>query len=102
MGPSELEPLPLRRRDDVERPHLCLPVGGFYTGGAPGGNHRSAIDGLQWSLNLSVGVSYRLYRDWSLYLEPRYSYYFDNRQPVSYRTENMTLIGVGAGVRFEF
>ena len=51
---------------------------------------------------LSVGVSYRFYRDWSLYLEPRYSYYFDNNQPVSYRTENMTLIGVGAGVRFEF
>lgn len=64
--------------------------------------YRSGIDGLQWSLNLSVGVSYRFYRDWSLYLEPRYSYYFDNNQPVSYRTENMTLIGVGAGVRFEF
>ena len=63
---------------------------------------RSGIHGLQWSLNLSVGVSYRIYRDWSLYLEPRYSYYFDNNQPVSYRTENMTLIGVGAGVRFEF
>ena len=29
-------------------------------------------------------------------------YYFNNNQPVSYRTENMTLIGVGAGVRFEF
>lgn len=64
--------------------------------------HRSGIDRLQWSLNLSVGVSYRFYRNWSLYLEPRYSYYFDNNQPVSYRTENMTLIGVGAGVRFEF
>ena len=64
--------------------------------------YRSGIDGLQWSLNLSVGVSYRFYRDWSLYLEPRYSYYFVNNQPVSYRTENMTLIGIGAGVRFEF
>lgn len=64
--------------------------------------YRSGIDGLQWSLNLSVGVSYRFYRDWSLYLEPRYSYYFNNNQLVSYRTENMTLIGVGAGVRFEF
>lgn len=63
---------------------------------------RSGIHGLQGSLNLSVGVSYRIYRDWSLYLEPRYSYYFDNNQPVSYRTENTTLIGVGAGVRFEF
>ena len=63
---------------------------------------RSGIHGLQGSLNLSVGVSYRVYRDWNLYLEPRYSYYFDNNQPVSYRTENTTLIGVGAGVRFEF
>ncbi|WP_293739100.1 porin family protein [uncultured Parabacteroides sp.] len=64
--------------------------------------YRSGIDGLQWSLNLSIGVSYRFYRDWSLYLEPRYSYYFDNNQPVSYRTENTTLIGIGAGIRFEF
>ncbi|MBC8602576.1 porin family protein [Parabacteroides acidifaciens] len=66
------------------------------------GTVRSGIHGLQGSLNLSIGVSYRVYRDWNLYLEPRYSYYFDNNQPMSYRTENTTLIGVGAGVRFEF
>ena len=70
--------------------------------GSESATSRSGIGGLQWSLNLSIGVAYRFYRDWSLYLEPRYSYYFDNNQPVSYRTENTTLIGVGAGVRFEF
>lgn len=63
---------------------------------------RSGIRGLQWSLNVAVGISYRFYRNWSLYLEPRYSYYFDNGQPVSYRTENTTLIGLGAGVRLSF
>ena len=63
---------------------------------------KKGISGVQWSLNGSVGVSYRLYREWSLYLEPRISYYFDNDQPVSIRTENSVIIGLGAGFRFEF
>lgn len=63
---------------------------------------KKGISGVQWSLNGSVGVSYRLHRDWSIYLEPRISYYFDNDQPVSIRTENSVIIGLGAGFRFEF
>lgn len=63
---------------------------------------KKGISGVQWSLNGSVGVSYRLYREWSLYLEPRISYYFNNDQPVSIRTENSVIIGLGAGFRFEF
>ena len=63
---------------------------------------KKGISGVQWSLNGSVGVSYRLYREWSLYLDPRLSYYFDNDQPVSIRTENSVIIGLGAGFRFEF
>ena len=62
----------------------------------------SSIRGLQWSLNLSAGASYAFYRDWSLYLEPRFSYYFDNYQPRSIRTDKSTVVGVNAGVRFEF
>lgn len=63
---------------------------------------KKGIDGIQWSLNASAGVSYRLLKDWSIYLEPRLSYYFDNDQPVSIRTENSVIVGIGAGFRFEF
>ena len=63
---------------------------------------KRGISGVQWSLNGSVGISYRLYREWRLYLEPRISYYFDNDQPVSIRTENSVIIGLGAGFQFGF
>ena len=63
---------------------------------------KKGINGLQWSLNASAGVSYRFYRDWSFYFEPRISHYFDNDQPPSIRTENSVIIGLGAGIRFDF
>lgn len=63
---------------------------------------KKGIDGVQWSLNLSAGVSYRLHREWSIYFEPRLSGYFDNDQPVSIRTENSVIVGLGAGFRFAF
>lgn len=63
---------------------------------------RTSIKGLQWSLNLSAGISYRLYGNWSLYAEPRFSYYFDNDQPASIRTDKSYSIGIGAGVRYTF
>lgn len=71
-----------------------------------GSNHRDAtrrdgVQGVQWSLNLSLGFSYRFYRDWHFYLEPRYSYYFDCNQPINYRTENPSIVGISAGIRFE-
>lgn len=60
------------------------------------------IDGLQWSLNASAGFSYSLYREWSLYFEPKISYYFDSSQPASIRTDRTVLFGLAAGVRYEF
>lgn len=63
---------------------------------------KRSISGLQWSLNASAGVSYRFYKNWSFYFEPRISYYFDNDQPKSIRTENSVIVGVGAGVRLGF
>ena len=71
-----------------------------------GSNHRDVsrrdgVQGMQWSLNLSLGFSYRFYRDWHFYLEPRYSYYFDCNQPINYRTENPSMVGISAGIRFE-
>lgn len=63
---------------------------------------KTSIHGLQWSLNGAVGISYRLQKDWSLYAEPRVSYFFDNNQPLSLRIENPFSLGFGLGVRFNF
>jgi len=60
------------------------------------------IPGLQWSFNTSFGVGYKFYRDISLYFEPRILYYLKNNQPVSARTEMPLLVGLNAGLRFEF
>lgn len=63
---------------------------------------RKRVNGLQWSLNASVGVSYRFYRSWSFYLEPRFSYYFDTNQPASIRTDKPLGFGLGGGIRYAF
>lgn len=63
---------------------------------------KTSIHGLQWSLNGSLGVSYRLLNDWSLYAEPRLSYFFDSNQPISIRTDKPLTVGFGLGVRFDF
>lgn len=65
-------------------------------------NHFSKnwIHGSQWSINGAVGVSYKLAPSWEIYLEPRVSYYFDNKQPASMRTEKPTMINLNAGIKF--
>lgn len=63
---------------------------------------KKSIDGLQWSINASIGISYKFYQNWGLYFEPRYSYFFDNNQPYSIRTENSQTFGLSAGLRYEF
>ena len=60
------------------------------------------IPELQWSMNASVGLGYKLYRDISIYMEPRVLYYFKNNQPVSMRTDMPLLMGLNAGLRFAF
>jgi hypothetical protein len=57
------------------------------------------IDGLQYSLSFAPGIDYKIYRNYSIYLEPKISYYFYNNQPVSARTEHPFVIGVNAGLR---
>ncbi|WP_280644821.1 MULTISPECIES: porin family protein [unclassified Dysgonomonas] len=63
---------------------------------------KGSVNGMQWSLNASVGASYNFYNGWGLYVEPRLSYYFDNNQPMSIRTDKNTVFGLGAGLRFQF
>jgi len=60
------------------------------------------IDGIQWSVNGAVGITYKIQRNLGIFFEPKISYYFDNNQPLSARTEYPVVIGLTAGVRFQF
>ncbi|MDR2691614.1 MAG: porin family protein, partial [Dysgonamonadaceae bacterium] len=59
------------------------------------------ISGLQYSISFAPGIDYRIYRNYSVYFEPAISYYFDNKQPVSARTERPVVIGLNVGLRLE-
>jgi len=61
----------------------------------------TGITGFQWSLNGAAGVTYKLHRNIGIYLEPKVSYFFHNSQPVSARTEQPTVAGLTAGLRFQ-
>lgn len=58
------------------------------------------ISGLQWSLNGAIGISYNLYKDINMYIEPGISYYFDCNQPLSRRTEDPVNFNVRIGFRY--
>ncbi|KGF43069.1 RNA polymerase sigma-70 factor [Prevotella denticola DNF00960] len=54
----------------------------------------------QWSVNLGIGVQYRLFKPFSLYLEPNMFYYFWNGSGLeTYRTEHPFIITVPFGLR---
>ncbi|MDR2804736.1 MAG: PorT family protein [Dysgonamonadaceae bacterium] len=57
------------------------------------------IQGLQWSVQAALGVSYRFHRNYSLFLEPKASYYLDNNQPFNVRTEHPFVPGINIGLR---
>jgi len=60
------------------------------------------IDGFQWSLNAAIGGAYRLSDGIDVYFEPKCSYYFDNDQPLSIRTDRKLSGGIEGGLRFNF
>ena len=60
------------------------------------------IDGFQWSVNGAIGTTYKLQRNIGIFFEPKISYFFDNNQPISARTDQSTVIGLTAGLRFQF
>jgi len=65
-------------------------------------NQNKNIDGLQWSVNGSIGLNYKVARDVGVYFEPRLSYYFKNNQPKSIRTDCPVSAGFGIGVQYSF
>lgn len=60
------------------------------------------IDGFQWSLNSAFGATYKLQRNLGIYFEPKISYYLENNQPMSARTQQPFTVGLNAGLRYEF
>lgn len=60
------------------------------------------IEGLQWSVNVSGGVSYRVVKNFDIYFAPKLSYYFDNNQPISLRTDRKTCFEAEGGLRYNF
>lgn len=62
----------------------------------------SGIDGLQFSATAAAGLDYKLNDHIRLFGEPKFSYYFDNNQPISIRTDNPYTLGLNAGFRIQF
>jgi hypothetical protein len=60
------------------------------------------IEGIQWSVNGAVGLAYKIQQNIGLFFEPKISYYYNNNQPISARTEYPVVFGLSAGVRFKF
>jgi hypothetical protein len=56
--------------------------------------------GLQWSVNGTVGATYKLTKRLGLFFEPQVGYFFNNEQPESIRTEFPVSFGLGIGLRF--
>lgn len=70
-----------------------------------GSNSRStsgSIDGLQWSVQFAAGADYKFHPNMSAYIEPRLSYYFKNKQPISIRTAKPLTFGINIGLRYIF
>ncbi len=63
---------------------------------------KTSIDGLQYSLNGAFGINYCFDSGFGLYLEPRVSYYFDNNQPTSIRSDWPLTVGINAGLNYMF
>ncbi|MBN2766121.1 MAG: outer membrane beta-barrel protein [Paludibacteraceae bacterium] len=60
------------------------------------------IEGFQWSVNAALGVAYNFAGAFDFYFEPGFSYFFDNDQPLSIRSDRQFTLGVEAGLRYAF
>ncbi len=54
----------------------------------------------QWSVNVGVGIQYRIFKPFSFYLEPNMFYYFSNGSGIeTYRTEHPFTFSIPFGLR---
>lgn len=62
-----------------------------------------STEGVLWSVNAGLGFGYDFIDSFGIYVAPGVNYYLDNdRQPLSYRTENPLNISVTVGLRVKF
>lgn len=61
---------------------------------------KTKIEGFQYSVSGATGFSYQIFNHISFYAEPSITYYFENNQPMSARTEQPLIVGLNAGLRF--
>lgn len=61
--------------------------------------HKPAVEGVQLSANVGLGVEFLLGRHLGLYMDPSLRYYFDCGQPKSIRTAQPLMLGVEMGLR---
>ena len=57
--------------------------------------------GVQWSVNVGLGVEFMLGKTVGIYLDPSLRYYFNCGQPSSIRTEQPLMLAFEAGLRFK-
>ena len=61
------------------------------------------ISNLQFSLNLSLGAEYKIFKKVGLYVEPGAVYYFDDKSGIeSVRSEHPLNLNIKLGVRYTF
>ena len=65
------------------------------------GSDSFTIKQLQWSVNAGAGLSYRFYKNLSLYIEPGWIYYFKNSDSKpNYYTQYPSTFNFQVGFRF--
>ena len=65
-------------------------------------NASTGIRGMQWSTQMATGAAFRLFREFDVYIEPKFSYYFENNQPISIRADKKFSAGLEGGIRYDF
>lgn len=91
----------LRAGGAVERAVAGKQVQQISVMGENQGARNVAIDcqGVQLSVAAAVGAELKLSRHFGIYAEAGAGYFFDNNQPISYRTNNPLSLTLQAGVR---
>ena len=59
------------------------------------------VKGLQWSAKAGIGVEYWFIPHMGIYFDPSLVYFFDNKQPLSIRTQQPLQASFEVGLRFK-
>lgn len=61
--------------------------------------HKEKISGVQWAVNVGMGIEYMVDKNFGFYLDPSLRYYFKGNQPMSIRTRQPFQAGFELGMR---